>query len=316
MLAISIKYYGKGKTLASYLKEEYMLKNSYAIASIFATLLFISCTAKNTKKNQQISEYVSSINTFIEYNRNNIPVAQLLDSIDKENTLVKRLFLGERFFADSINNKLMAIHISYPISSLYLLDFNKKNSPTIFKEFTGYFKDGIFYGIHKYRNEFYNESFLIDYERKSGKLRVQHGTTSETYSLSSLYEFLNIFRKNISSIIFDMSDVSFKNIVDDHINNDYHRGLKINSKSLTTSEQYKVLPHDYYYDAILRSDGTIDNLQLRPPQDDNSRYHSSGIHNVLTFAIRKKKLKPSSIFKQPINTKIFLRVEVVNNGKN
>ncbi|WP_202101816.1 hypothetical protein [Sphingobacterium faecale] len=245
--------------------------------------------------------------TIIAYNRNRIPVPQLLDSIDEERTTEEQLFLGEKFFCDSLNKKLLAINIAHPISNIYLIDFRETDSTAIFKDYVGYYKDGVFHGTAKYQNAFHQESFLLEYNPQLGNVSVQIGKQKENYFSISLNDFSSLLKKNTSSLIIDESDQNFKNILDSSKHKT--RGFRIDIDGLPLSEQKIIHPYDYYYEAILHKDGTIDLLKNKPPQQANSRYYNEHIINqIIPREIKARKLEPMRIFNQPINTKIQLRV--------
>lgn len=254
---------------------------------------------ENTKEQQQ---------TFIAYNRNRIPVPQLLDSIDEERMTSEQLFLGEKFFSDSLRDRLLAINIAYPISNIYLIDFNETDSIPVFKDYVGYFKDGIFQGSAKYQRAFHQDSFMLDYNPQSKGLSLEVGNWKENYFQISLHDFSTLFRKRMSFLIIDESDQGFKNIF--YNSHSESRGFRINIKDLPILDQKIVKPYDYYYEAILNSDGTISDLKNNPPPKADNRYYNKHIiDHIIPREIKTRRLKPQRIFDQSINTKIQLRVE-------
>ena len=283
----------------------------YRLLILMVGLILGSCSDPNKVKQElpPVENKKEQQQTFIAYNRNRIPVPQLLDSIDEERITGEQLFLGEKFFRDSLNNSLLAINIVYPISNIYLIDFHESDSIPVFKDYVGYFKDGIFHGAAKYQKAFHRDAFLLDYNPQSENLSIEADNWKENYSRIGLNDFSTLFGKRISSYNIDESDQSFENIFDS--GKPKTRGFRIDIDKLPLSEQKIVKPYDYYYEAILHANGTIGELKNNPPPKvDNGYYNKQIIDQIIPREIKTRRLiKPRCIFDQPINTRIQLRVE-------
>lgn len=282
----------------------------YRLLILIVGFIFSNCSHPNTAQQQLLpsEDTKEQQQTFIAYNRNRIPVPQLLDSIDEQRITSKQLFLGEKFFHDSINNRLLAINIAYPISNIYLVDSHETDSLPVFKDYVGYFKDGVFHGAAKYQTAFHQDSFLLEYNPQSGNLSLQIDKQKENYSQITLNDFSALFEKRISSFIIDESDQGFKNIFDR--GKPKSRGFRIDIDELPLSERKIIYPNDYYYEAVLDTNGTIDLLENNAPQQPNSRYYNEKIINqIIPREVKTRRLQPQRIFGLPIKTKIRLRVE-------
>ncbi len=288
----------------------------YRLLILIVGFIFGNCSHPNTA--QQL--FVPTENTkeqqptFLEYNRDRITVPQLLDSIDEERTIGEQLFLGEKFFCDSLNTRLLAANIAYPISNIYLIDFYETDSTAIFKDYVGYFKDGVFHGTAKYQKAFHQDSVMLDYNPQQGNLSVQMGKQKENYSQITLNDFSALFEKRISFFILDESDQGFKNIFER--GKPKSRGFRIDIDELPLSERKIIYPNDYYYEAVLHTNGTIDLLKNNPPQQPNSLYYNEQIVNkIIPREVKARRLQPQRIFGLPIKTKMRLRVEFYSKHK-